>query len=410
MSFFDRLFNFRQSDTRSPFEDFLTELLAEWLRHVTSSGRISEVLIELFKLNPSQLGNQENLNSIIWETQHVIGPGHHRAEGKRPDLIGRGSDFFLIIENKIAAGFTQHQDALGEIDQLSLYESYWQERSEPYGGLVLLTHFTLPPMNWPHGVTYWRDVEQYIRAFLGNSSTTSISTLDYFTKQLSLFLRENGMNGTRIALQDITAYPAYQRLTEGLYGLGCIAENQLKLAIQHIDMNQLKAPRGGSGGDFVWPAFFGWTLCDHGYTPHDAHFILWSGTISGEIYNHIKPTTAGIPDLSVGIGLWCKPISEEIQDWLDEQVKNLNSLSLTPWILRIHHREEHGPIILLYARRSLIDVHIQADGGDFDDIAGEFFKTHIIALLKVLNTQFTALEKNTAQHMLDLTPAGQTIT
>lgn len=34
MSFFDRLFAFRQNDVRSPFEDFLTKLLAEWLRQV----------------------------------------------------------------------------------------------------------------------------------------------------------------------------------------------------------------------------------------------------------------------------------------------------------------------------------------------------------------------------------------
>lgn len=404
MSFFNRLFCFRQSDTRSPLEDFLTELLAEWLRQVTLSGRISEVLTGLFKLKPNQLGNQTNLSTIVWETQHVIGPGH-RAEGKRPDLIGRTTDFFLILESKIAAGFTQHQDDLGEIDQLSLYASYRHERVEPYGGLVLLTHFTLPPKNWSHGAVYWRDVEQYLRAFVSNSSTTSTSTLDYFTRQLTLFLGENGMSGTRIALQDITAYPAYQRLTEGLYGLGSIAENRLKQAFLQVDLQQIKAPRGGSGGDFIWPVFYGWTLCNGGYTPHDARLILWSGTVAGEIYKSIKPATVGIPDLSVGIGLWCNPLSEEEQCCLNELVHQLNSLSLTQWSFSVQNRIGYGPIILLYTRRSLIEVHVQADGGDFDDIAGEFFQIHCTALLKVLSTQLPETNKSVAQYMLDLTAA-----
>ncbi|NER61967.1 hypothetical protein G3435_22480 [Pseudomonas sp. MAFF212428] len=81
MSFFERLFAFRQNEFRTPLEDFLTELFAEWLRQVTLAGRISEVLTDLFKLAPAQLGELSKLNSIIWETQHVIGPGDHRAEG-----------------------------------------------------------------------------------------------------------------------------------------------------------------------------------------------------------------------------------------------------------------------------------------------------------------------------------------
>lgn len=110
MSFFDRLFALRQNEFRTPLEDFLTELFAEWLRQVTLAGRVTEVLTDLFKLAQAQLGESGKLNSIVWETQHVIGPGDHGAEGKRPDLIGRRSNFYLIIESKIAAGFTQYRD------------------------------------------------------------------------------------------------------------------------------------------------------------------------------------------------------------------------------------------------------------------------------------------------------------
>ena len=55
MSFFDRLFTFRQRETRAPLEDFLTELLAEWLREATAAGRINDVLKGLFQLPETRL-------------------------------------------------------------------------------------------------------------------------------------------------------------------------------------------------------------------------------------------------------------------------------------------------------------------------------------------------------------------
>lgn len=406
MSFFDRLFAFRQREARSPFEDFLTELLAEWLRQVTLSGRLAEVLTGLFRLKPEQLGDSENLNALTWETQHIIGPGH-RAEGKRPDLIGRGPDFFLIIENKIAAGFTQHQDDLGESDQLSLYAEYRRERPEPNGGIVLLTHATLPPPDWSHGTIYWRDVEQYLRRFPGRSAATAPSALDYLTRQLTLFLGENGMSGTRITLEDITAYLAYQRLQEGLYGLGKIAENRLKLALQHVDLQSLKAPRGGGSGYFSSPIFFGWTLTNDGLKPDDAHLILWSGIVADDIYTHLSPLTAGIPDLSVGIGLWCGPdqVTEEDREYLETLVIQLNELqSIVQWSLSISDwaSREGGHVILLSARRSLIEVHVQAAGGDLDDIASEFFQSQCGALLQVLSRQSPGGEKSVEQYLFEL--------
>lgn len=283
MSFFDRLFAFRQNESRAPLEDFLTELLAEWLRQATAAGRITEVLTGLFRLHPEQIGAPENLRELTWETQHIIGPGH-RAEGKRPDLVGRGPGFFLIVENKIAAAFTRHQDELGDSHQLELYAEYRQERPEPHGGIVLLTHVTLPPPGWTHETLYWRDLERFLRHFAHPEMSGTPSVLDYLTRQLTLFLGENGMSGTRIALEDITAYPAYQRLTEGLNGLGSIAKNQLELAMQHVDLENLKAPRGGGGGQFVTPSFFGWTLTNNNLSPGQAHLIAWSGVVANNIY------------------------------------------------------------------------------------------------------------------------------
>jgi len=405
MSFFDRLFAFRQSEFRTPLEDFLTELFAEWLRQVTFAGRVAEVLTDLFKLAPAQLGELSNLNSIVWETQHVIGPGDHGAEGKRPDLIGRCSNFFLIIESKIAAGFTQYQDELGRVDQLSMYQSYRRSRKETFGGLVLITHSTLPPSDWAHQTLYWRAVEKYLRVFTDHSSSTS--TLNYLTKQLTRFLGDNGMNGTRIDLADITAYPAYQRLTQGLTGLGRVADNCLRIEFQGTRLEQLRAPRGGSGGDFIWPTFCGLTLTNDGSKCHDAQLILWSGTLAGKVYEYIGPLTDGIPDLSVGIGLWFnQEIRQEARSYLVALCDKLNSQAKGKWALDIHSRDGRGPMILLSTRRSLIDLHVQAVGGDLDDIASEFFSTHSNSLLVELSVPLLETGKRADQFLFEMVTAG----
>lgn len=404
MSFFDRLFAFRQNEFRTPLEDFLTELFAEWLRQVTLAGRVTEVLTDLFKLAPAQLGELSNLNSIVWETQHVIGPGDHGAEGKRPDLIGRCSNFFLIIESKIAAGFTQYQDELGRVDQLSKYQSYRRTRKETLGGLVLITHSTLPPSDWTHQTLYWRAIEKYLRAFTDHSSSTS--ALNYLTKQLKKFLGDNGMNGTRIDLADITAYPAYQRLTQGLSGLGRVADNCLRIELQGARLEKLRAPRGGSGGDFIWPTFCGLTLTNDGFKCHDAQLILWSGTLTGKVYEYIGPFTDGIPDLSVGIGLWFnEEVQQEARSYLLALCEKLNSQEKGAWVLDIHSRDGKGPIILLSTRRSLIDLYVQAAGGDLDDIASEFFSTHSNSLLVELSAPLLEAGKSADQFLFEMATA-----
>jgi hypothetical protein len=404
MSFFDRLFAFRQNEFRTPLEDFLTELFAEWLRQVTLAGRVTEVLTELFKLAPAQLGELSNLNSIVWETQHVIGPGAHGAEGKRPDLIGRCSNFFLIIESKIAAGYTQYQDELGRVDQLSMYQSYGRSRKETFGGLVLITHSTLPPSDWTHQTVYWRAIEKYLRAFTDHSSSTS--ALNYLTTKLKNFLGDNGMNGTRIDLADITAYPAYQRLTQGLSGLGRVADNCLRIEFQRTRLEKLRPPRGGSGGDFIWPTFCGLTLTNEGFKCHDAQLILWSGTLSGKVYEYIGPFTDGIPDLSVGIGLWFnEEVRQEARSYLLALCEKLNSQEKGTWVLDIHSRDGRGPIILLSTRRSLIDLHVQAAGGDLDDIASEFFSTHSSSLLVELSEPLLETGKSADQFLFEMVTA-----
>lgn len=212
------------------------------------------------------------------------------------------------------------------------------------------------------------------------------------------------MSGTRIALEDITAYPAYQRLIDGLCGLGRIANNRLKVSLQSTELQKLKVPHGSGGGRFTAPDFFGLALSNDGYKLDDAYFCLWSGIVAGDIYEHVNPTTAGIPDLSVGIGAWCiDPITEEGMTFLNKLLGKLNLNSAVPWELKLYQRAGNGPVILFSVRRSLIDVHVQAAGGDLDDIASEFFLIHCSELLKELSIKLPGSNKTVDQHLFDLT-------
>ena len=267
MNFFEQLFRYKSNDARSPLEDFFTEILAEWLRLVSINGLLPEVLAKIFAL-PEHNFRAVGCEKIHWETQHVIGP-EYPGEGKRPDIVGRGPEFFLIIENKIGAGFTEYINEYGNIDQLSLYHKYSKARDEKFTGVVLLTHFTLPPAAWSGPVVRWRDFNLELQKWLKDSETniSASSSLAYFSSHFVNFMEFNGMSGTRIELSDIVSIPAYERLGKSLRKLGDIAGEILRKELPNYDLIHFKIPHGGASGDFKEPCLFGFNLTPAGKKP-----------------------------------------------------------------------------------------------------------------------------------------------
>lgn len=400
---FKQLFRYRSNEARTPLEDFLTEILVEWLRIVTSSGLLPEVLSDLFQMPGERLPSQLVANKVEWETQHVIGPGH-RGAGKRPDIVGRGADFFLIIENKVGTGFTEYEDETGYLDQLTMYDEYRKDRRERLGGILLITHFTLPPEHW-NGVTVrWSDLSRYLRHHVDESNQaashlfSAATTLGYFSEHFVEFLEENSMSGTRIDLDDIIALPAYERLTSGLKKLGEIASRTLQEEIRLVETSVLSEPHGGTSGDFGSPNFFGRIMTDDGKKAHDSMFVLWCGVISSPMYGVIRPDTNGIPDISAGMGVWAsksKMVSENGQNIIDGLVTDLNKLSNISWQTKTSQdpNSDDRVVCEVYARRSLIDVYRQADGGDWDDAVRDFFRMACQVLLPEMQKQESAIAK-----------------
>ena len=400
MSFFKRLYTFRETPSRSPLEDFLTELLVEWLRQLTFAGKAREVLRDLFKVHSLPLP-PETLQDLIWETQHVIGPGH-RAAKKRPDIVAHCKDFFLIIENKLNASYTKHIDEKGESDQLSMYDEYRNARPEKFGTVILLTHYTLEPAGWKDRVCNWREIHHYLKAMQSSPERARKGTaLDYVSEQFLAFIGEYDMSGTRLDLNDVVAIAPYRRLLTGMRGLGSIATRAFSLKMQDItarrSVENMRFPHLNGMAKFAEPNFFGSILTPDGKKTDDSMFIVWAGVIGDEVYDHITPEILGLPELSVGFGVWMPDaeLSEKFMVVLDQLVALLNEGNVGMTWQWNFVPAAHGHVaVKVSVQRSLIDVHNQARGEDWDDIAAEFFRMNLDVMFSRLSIPVAGTEKS----------------
>ncbi|MGN7741547.1 hypothetical protein ACTJKT_16320 [Pseudomonas sp. 22526] len=400
MSFFKRLYTFRETPSRSPLEDFLTELLVEWLRQLTFAGKAREVLTGLFKVR-SLPPYPETLQDLIWETQHVIGPGH-RAANKRPDIVGHCKDFFLIIENKLSAGYTKHVDEEGESNQLSMYDEYRKARPEKFGTVILLTHYTLEPAGWSDRVCNWREIHRYLKAMQSSPHNACKDTaLNYVSEKFLAFIGEYDMNGTRLDLNDVVAITPYKRLLVGMRRLGAIATRAFSLKMQdttaRCSVENMRVPHPNGMAKFAEPNFFGSILTPNGKKTDDSMFIIWAGVIGDEVYDHIKPEILGLPELSVGFGVWIPDpmLNEKLMCALDQLVLLFNEENVSrTWQWSYEPIDHEYTVVKVCTQRSLTDVHNQARGGDWDDIAAEFFRMNLDVMFNGFSISAAGTEKS----------------
>ncbi|MEC4747162.1 hypothetical protein U2W12_01610 [Methylomicrobium sp. Wu6] len=401
MTLLTRLYRYRTTELRNPTEDFLSEAFVEWLQLAGDAGLMQRVLSELLGLSQNQcLAQGDEGRNIRWNTQHVIGPGY-RGFGKRPDIVGQSDNFFLIIENKVGAAFTQYVDGEGKVGQLDLYADYQHRQGKPHGGIVLLTHYTSAPEGWTKPVVTWRDIHRWLSSLvpqLTKGTSASIFVLEYWTKNLIKFLEENEMTGTSIALSDIIAMPAFDRLRKGMRNLGVIARKELTgRCINGQNWRTYSLPYGGTSGEFSEPHFYGVLMTPDGNKAHDSAFILWSGVLAADAYE-ITPHINGIPELSVGFGAWTdSPLDDPDCIAAKESVKKqlaANALNME-WNCEWKPRKSgvQKGVLIVQARLSLIELHCQAREGFWDDPTRSFFNTACDALFRLPEETWAAIEK-----------------
>ena len=405
MSFLSQLYRYRQREQRNPLEDYLTEALAEWLRQATLAGELRQIFRDIFKLDEAGSAPEEELRALSWQTQHVIARGHDTASNKRPDLIGRGSRIFVIIENKTWAPFTEHLDSNGidYADQLSLYQRYLDKRRETYKGIVLLTHTTLPPPHWRGPVCYWRTVANYLAR---DRTQVRGSASEFMAQGLLAFLKEQNMGGTRIELADIVAQPAYDRLREGMSKLGAIGTKALGESLRAIPVDSLDVLRvGRPGGELAPPRFFGGVMTANGETTANSSFVLLCGVIARAAYE-FEPRHSDLPELAIGLAIWryAGALENQQKSLLDKLINDLNQTAESlAWQCEVYERDGYGPCVLVNTRASLMDMYQMAKGEDWDDLVDEFFSQGSKALLEALTLPSDAPATTLVRALYDFT-------
>jgi hypothetical protein len=155
-----RLSKYAPTPGRTQVENFLTESLCDLLERMTVLDRrnvesfISDILVGSEPPSTASIFRDKltSAGQLEWETQHRI---ELDAECGYLDLcLFADNRIVLVIENKIASGFTSHgipgEDGQAEVkfeDQLHFYDR-WLSAKWPGAGLVLLTQFTDAPSDF----------------------------------------------------------------------------------------------------------------------------------------------------------------------------------------------------------------------------------------------------------------------
>jgi hypothetical protein len=139
LSLYSRLLKYQESEDRSNLENYLTEMLCDFLNRLSSDETKDFACQVLFHLSDlcyfSDWIEKLNLESeLCWDTQVTV---EVDGEMRRPDLIcWQRSLPVILIESKIDAGFTEKQ--------LISYDK-WLNEKNPEAVLVLLRKNTEAP-------------------------------------------------------------------------------------------------------------------------------------------------------------------------------------------------------------------------------------------------------------------------
>ena len=235
---FSSLFRYRQTEGRTPTEDFLTEALVGFLRR-SPVDLVLEFLSTCFIAEElkQRFFTLANTHLLTFSTQRQL------PDRKRLDiLVEMDGRAVLVIENKINAAFQNHsksavqrgtdrgeaiavnpeqQTALnGErVHQLESYASWLHDADKPDGWpglIVILTHSVTPPADImlaipaKYGVAshvcYWQRVHNRLRRLVGAPDYDEKSSAWVFIgRELCQFLESNSMGSSEFNSTDIAA-------------------------------------------------------------------------------------------------------------------------------------------------------------------------------------------------------------
>jgi hypothetical protein len=409
VSLLHRLFTYKETSSRSPLEDFLTEALCALLNELDRAGVSSDALSYLFGWSDVERAK------LTWESQYVIPPSAGRAAGKRPDLVAQGTingkSAFLIVENKIRAGFTAHEDAnsLEIFHQLDLYQEFLQWRNEKITDLRLLTFLTAPPREWPQEqVCSWQKLHAALRALLEGPLKDSAPVAAFLARNLAHFLKEQGMAEVKLTLNDIAALPAWQRLQDACIRLRDRIWPSMQAHgtfLEHMRTAGFGPTHGrqwdefGSADKFFYGMVFTPLSSETGKPcpVSDTAAVFWTGILLSRLYELIGPRTADVPELQAGFAIWIDKtgFKSSMVETMQKIAQGFCSVNpKAPW--KVEHRDSPTSptthyVLTLTARESFLEMYGQVD--DWVEEVDAFVKARMDEIANLASNQLAALKK-----------------
>lgn len=223
-SFLKRLFRHRQSEARTPTEDFLSEVLADLLNRAPQATAV-QIVLDCFI--PQAMAPE--FRSLVGDRPLDVRTQVRLPSGKVLDILieveGRP---LLVIENKIGAAFQQHARTDDEAEdgenvreaghdhQLITYGSWLRDADRPEGWpgvLTVLTHATLAPPDFqesyahrygvmPHQY-YWRSFHGELHKLVGGDDHSVTPAWMFVGREICRFLESNNMGSSDLTSVDI---------------------------------------------------------------------------------------------------------------------------------------------------------------------------------------------------------------
>lgn len=308
MGLLSSLYRYKQSSSRGPLEDFLTEVLCYLLNELNTSKLTPRSVNDLFNIP-----DWHNAD-IFWRTQYVINSPGTSPDRKRPDIVGigrvDGQDAFVILENKIWASQTSYEDLNTHVyrEQLALYDDYLQSQLAPIKELCLLTYGTPPPVGWQNRTAYWYNVDKNVKRWAKEDSFPIIAAR--LCDELHDFLRENGMGLIKLELTEIASMAPSKKLGDACKALGidvCRPVLESHPCKQKLIDAGILEPNGLSYGPFKLSGannFRGAVMTAGKQSADSARVIVWIGVLIDAVHDVIRPKKENIPELNAGIGVW----------------------------------------------------------------------------------------------------------
>lgn len=281
ISIYKRLLKYQESSEKSNLENYLTEILCDYLSRISKNENrlfIKNIVFHScnmthFKAFMCKHKFDDKNTSIEWKTQYSINVS---GTTKFPDLLGFiNKEPAIIVEVKIGAAFTKrlHKDEMGNQVSTPQLKDYgnWLNQANSNGALVLLTYSTNPPDDYlgkteSYGIKQrsyitWQQIYNWLKKI--NHENHDNSGL-YLTQDFMTFILENSMANESPNLTDFSALEIF------ISGSGERINGMMKFTREELEKKYKKNINWGKEKSY---------LNDGLYTVDYKQKLMWSWSI-----------------------------------------------------------------------------------------------------------------------------------